>query len=164
MRITGRGAAAGVSAVVVLVSAIGLVYEPPGASGTVPAVKYQPIAGEVAAVVPRVAKAAPAPKPQTLLERKGLTTTARAVRWCESRDSYKRGNGGAYQFIDSTWHAVTGLRGHAQQYPAAVQDRAFVKLWNGGRGARNWSPSRSCWIDKLDRPLDQPIRESESHQ
>jgi len=72
------------------------------------------------------------------------------IRRCESSNNYRAQNShstasGAYQFINGTWRGVTGLPGSAKDYPPAVQDRAFVKLWAGGRGAHNWNASRSCW-------------------
>jgi uncharacterized coiled-coil protein SlyX len=62
---------------------------------------------------------------------------------CESGGSYTKKNpnssaSGRYQFIDSTWRAVTGLPGSARDYPPSVQDEAARKLWNGGKGASNW--------------------------
>jgi murein DD-endopeptidase MepM/ murein hydrolase activator NlpD len=50
------------------------------------------------------------------------------------------GASGLYQFMDSTWHSVTGLPGKASQYSAAVQTAAALKLqaqagwapWGGG--------------------------------
>lgn len=85
------------------------------------------------------------------LGRGGPTPAVAAqIRRCESGGNYRAQNAhssasGAYQFIDGTWHGVTGLPGHARDYPAATQDRAFVKLWAGGRGAHNWDASRRCW-------------------
>lgn len=52
---------------------------------------------------------------------------------------------GAYQFIDGTWEWVTGLPAPARAHPPAVQDAAFAELYDGGRGAHHWDPSRSCW-------------------
>jgi hypothetical protein len=51
---------------------------------------------------------------------------------------------GAYQFLDSTWRAVTGLTGHASDYPPAVQDAAFLALFDGGRGRHQWSTYGYC--------------------
>ena len=72
------------------------------------------------------------------------------VRQCESGGNYRAQNphssaSGAYQFIDATWAHATGLRPPASAYSPAVQDRAFVKLWDGGRGAHHWNASRHCW-------------------
>jgi hypothetical protein len=72
------------------------------------------------------------------------------IRRCESGGNYRAQNShstasGAYQFINDTWRGVTGLPGSAKDYPPAVQDRAFIKLWAGGRGAHNWDASRHCW-------------------
>lgn len=45
---------------------------------------------------------------------------------------------GRYQFISSTWEWVTGLPAPARAYPLWRQQEAFVKLWDGGRGASHW--------------------------
>lgn len=52
---------------------------------------------------------------------------------------------GAFQFIDSTWEWVTGLEPPARAYPLEVQEQAFWTLWDDGRGASHWAPSRYCW-------------------
>jgi len=46
---------------------------------------------------------------------------------------------GKWQFLDSTWHSVTGLPGSASDYDEATQDAAARELWNGGAGAGNWA-------------------------
>lgn len=78
-----------------------------------------------------------------------------SVRLCiiarESGGNYRAQNrystaSGAYQFIDGTWRAVTGLPGSAKDYPAAVQDAAFYKLFDNGRGRGHWNyPPKQCW-------------------
>jgi peptidoglycan hydrolase CwlO-like protein len=45
---------------------------------------------------------------------------------------------GYYQMLDSTWHGLGGGTPHAYQASKAEQDRLAARLWNGGRGARNW--------------------------
>ncbi len=72
------------------------------------------------------------------------------IRRCESGGNYRAQNShstasGAYQFVNATWTGVTGLAPPASAYSPATQDRAFVKLWAGGAGARNWNASRRCW-------------------
>lgn len=72
------------------------------------------------------------------------------IRECESHGNYRAENGvstasGAYQFVDGTWRSVTGLQPPASAYSRAVQDRAAVKLWAGGKGAHHWAASRHCW-------------------
>lgn len=52
---------------------------------------------------------------------------------------------GLYQFINGTWTSVTGLPGPASAYSTATQTAAFWELWDGGRGAHHWDPSRHCW-------------------
>lgn len=42
---------------------------------------------------------------------------------------------GGYQFDDQTWHAATGLSGHASDYPPSVQDHAFQHWYPGHPGA-----------------------------
>jgi hypothetical protein len=51
---------------------------------------------------------------------------------------------GLFQFLDSTWRAVTGLAGRAMDAPVSVQIAAFYKLWNGGRGANQWTTAHKC--------------------
>ena len=46
------------------------------------------------------------------------------------------GASGLYQFMDSTWHSVTGLPGKASQYSPAVQTAAALKL----QAEAGWSP------------------------
>lgn len=80
----------------------------------------------------------------------GVGGIAAHVRRCESGGNYRAENAhssasGAYQFIDATWTGTTGLRPPASAYAPAVQDRAFAKLWAGGRGAHHWNASRGCW-------------------
>jgi septal ring factor EnvC (AmiA/AmiB activator) len=48
------------------------------------------------------------------------------------------GASGYYQFIPSTWKGMGGSTKHAYQAGKAEQDRLAAKLWDGGRGARNW--------------------------
>lgn len=45
---------------------------------------------------------------------------------------------GYYQFIPSTWKGMGGSTTHAYQASKAEQDRLAARLWDGGRGARNW--------------------------
>ncbi len=45
---------------------------------------------------------------------------------------------GKWQFLDSTWHAVTGLPGSASDYDEATQDAAAAKLYDGGAGCAAW--------------------------
>lgn len=91
-----------------------------------------------------------------------LTGAALAVADCESGDILKDGSAavgswrakaenprssasGAFQAVTSTWEGVTGLPAPASAYPMDVQLAFFEKLWDGGRGASHWAPSRSCW-------------------
>jgi peptidoglycan hydrolase CwlO-like protein len=48
------------------------------------------------------------------------------------------GASGYYQFIPATWRGLGGSTPHAYQASKAEQDRLAARLWDGGRGARNW--------------------------
>lgn len=49
------------------------------------------------------------------------------------------GHTGHYQFSDPTFHyASGGLSGHASDWPPAVQDRAFLRLFDNGVGRHQW--------------------------
>lgn len=48
------------------------------------------------------------------------------------------GASGYYQFMPATWRGMGGSTPHAYQASKAEQDRLAAKLWDGGRGARNW--------------------------
>lgn len=86
-------------------------------------------------------------------------TPADAIGWCESRNRYDAENpdssaSGRWQFIAATWRAITGLEPPASAWPPSVQRRAFLALWNDGRGARHWAPSRHCWEPLLTGAAD----------
>ncbi|MBJ7521434.1 MAG: transglycosylase family protein [Solirubrobacteraceae bacterium] len=66
-----------------------------------------------------------------------------AVVQCESGGQNLPPNAGAqasgyYQFIPSTWQGMGGSTKHAYQASKAEQDRLAARLWDNGRGARNW--------------------------
>ena len=90
---------------------------------------------------------APAPAPVVVVTDATSTNTENwaCIRWHESRDTYTEAGGGAYQFEDGTWHAVTGLSGEAQNYSPAVQDSAALKLF-GMRGWQPWSTAVLCGL------------------
>lgn len=74
---------------------------------------------------------------------------AACIRKYESGGNYRAENpsssaSGAYQFIDSTWRAITGRSDRAKDAPPAVQDAAFYELWDGGRGAHHWVTASRC--------------------
>ena len=48
------------------------------------------------------------------------------------------GASGYYQFMPATWKGLGGSTPNAYQAPKAEQDRLAARLWDGGRGARNW--------------------------
>lgn len=81
----------------------------------------------------------------------GFTDVQRCIRRHESHRDYNvvaYYNGvrysGAWQFADATWEWVTGLPAPASSYSKAVQDKAFLKLWNNGAGASHWSTAEGC--------------------
>lgn len=78
------------------------------------------------------------------------TIASTTVAHCESGNRALLKNpassaSGIWQFLDGTWEWVTGLEPPARAYPRHIQRAAFDKLWNGGRGASHWEPSRYCW-------------------
>jgi hypothetical protein len=48
------------------------------------------------------------------------------------------GASGYYQFMVATWRGLGGSTPQAYQASKAEQDRLAARLWDGGRGARNW--------------------------
>lgn len=48
------------------------------------------------------------------------------------------GASGYYQFMVATWKGLGGSTPQAYQASKAEQDRLAAKLWDNGRGARNW--------------------------
>lgn len=48
------------------------------------------------------------------------------------------GASGYYQFMPATWRGLGGSTPNAYQASKAEQDRLAAKLWDQGRGARNW--------------------------
>ena len=67
------------------------------------------------------------------------------IRQHESGGNYAVGNGGAYQFEFGTWNRLTGLPSPAQDYPAAVQDAAALKLYSQ-RGWEPWTTRYVCGL------------------
>jgi hypothetical protein len=76
------------------------------------------------------------------------------VRHCESGGDYRAENGrssasGAWQFLNGTWSAVTGLPAPASAYPRHVQDWAAALLLtrlDGDPGrSMGWRASARCW-------------------
>lgn len=85
-----------------------------------------------------------------------LPYEARKVGYCESGlrnvKNPVSSASGYFQFIDSTWRTTTGLPAPASEYPLEIQLDAFLTLWDGGRGASHWAPSRYCW--SVEEPWD----------
>lgn len=79
-----------------------------------------------------------------------LTGIAGRISYCESggrnSDNPVSSASGYFQFIDSTWSWVTNLPPPAKAYSYEQQKEAFLKLWDEGRGASHWQPSRYCWV------------------
>ncbi|MCW3038321.1 MAG: hypothetical protein JWM31_226, partial [Solirubrobacterales bacterium] len=48
------------------------------------------------------------------------------------------GASGYYQFMPATWRGLGGSTPNAYQASKAEQDRLAARLWDHGRGARNW--------------------------
>jgi Transglycosylase-like domain len=94
---------------------------------------------------------APAPAPVAAPSAGGSDATSTntpdwaCIRQHESGGNYGVGNGGAYQFELGTWTALTGLPSPAQDYPAAVQDAAALKLYSQ-RGWEPWSTRYVCGL------------------
>jgi septal ring factor EnvC (AmiA/AmiB activator) len=66
------------------------------------------------------------------------------IRQLESGNNYAAPNGGAYQFLDSTWHSL-GYTGSAQDYPPAVQDKAARDL-QARSGWGQWAVAPRCGL------------------
>jgi pyruvate/2-oxoglutarate dehydrogenase complex dihydrolipoamide acyltransferase (E2) component len=92
---------------------------------------------------------APAPVPAPTAGGSDATSTNTpdwaCIRQHESGDNYSIGNGGAYQFELSTWTGLTGLPSPAEDYPAAVQDAAALKLYSQ-RGWEPWTTRYVCGL------------------
>jgi hypothetical protein len=106
-------------------------------------------AAAAAAAAPVQAVAAPAPAPAPAVGGSDATSTNTAdwacIRQHESGDDYAVGNGGAYQFELGTWTSLTGLPSPAEDYPAAVQDAAALRLYSQ-RGWEPWTTRYVCGL------------------
>jgi hypothetical protein len=102
----------------------------------------------VAAPAPAPAPA-PTPPPSPAGGGSDATSTNTAdwacIRQHESGGNYAIGNGGAYQFELGTWSSLTGLPSPAEDYPAAVQDAAALKLYSQ-RGWEPWTTRYVCGL------------------
>jgi hypothetical protein len=92
----------------------------------------------VASVAPVVAAPAPAGSPLSMDE------AFACIRQLESGNNYAAPNGGAYQFLDTTWHSL-GYTGSAQDYPPAVQDQAARDL-QARSGWGQWAVAPRCGL------------------
>jgi hypothetical protein len=117
------------------------------------AAQRQQAAAQAAAAAPAAARTvatpAPAPLPVPVAGGSDATSTNTpdwaCIRQHESGGNYSIGNGGAYQFELSTWTALTGLPAPAEDYPAAVQDSAALKLYSQ-RGWEPWTTRYVCGL------------------
>ena len=64
------------------------------------------------------------------------------IRNLESGNNYSAPGGGAYQFLDSTWHAL-GYSGSAQDAPPEQQDAAAQQLQQRA-GWDQWTTAKRC--------------------
>jgi len=64
------------------------------------------------------------------------------IRQLESGNNYSAPGGGAYQFLDSTWHAM-GYSGTASDAPPTQQDEAAVRLQQQA-GWGQWTTAGRC--------------------
>jgi hypothetical protein len=64
------------------------------------------------------------------------------IRQLESGNNYSAPGGGAYQFLDSTWHAL-GYSGTASDAPPEQQDQAAVRLQQQA-GWDQWTTAKRC--------------------
>ncbi len=104
-------------------------------------------AAAAAAAARAVPVATPAPAPSGGASDATSTNTAdwACIRQHESSGNYAAGNGGAYQFEFGTWNGLTGLPSPAQDYSAAVQDAAALKLYSQ-RGWEPWTTRYVCGL------------------
>ena len=89
------------------------------------------------------------PAPTTSAPRKpapessaSVDETFACIRQLESGNNYKSPGGGAYQFLDSTWHSL-GYTGTASDYPPEVQDEAALRLL-ARSGWGQWTTAPLC--------------------
>lgn len=71
-----------------------------------------------------------------------IDATFACIRQLESGNNYQSPGGGAYQFLDSTWHSL-GYTGTASDAPPAVQDEAARRLL-ARSGWSQWSTAPLC--------------------
>jgi len=71
-----------------------------------------------------------------------LGGTFACIRQMESSDNYSEPGGGAYQFLDSTWHSL-GQPGTASDAPPWVQDAMAVELQQRS-GWSQWTTAPLC--------------------
>jgi multidrug efflux pump subunit AcrA (membrane-fusion protein) len=102
---------------------------------------------KAAAVVASAPRSAPAPRsfngwPPMPPGWQPLGGTWACIRQMESGDNYSEPGGGAYQFLDSTWHSL-GQPGTASDAPPWVQDAMAVELQQRS-GWSQWTTAPMC--------------------
>jgi Transglycosylase-like domain len=113
--------------------------------------QQQQAAAQAAAAAAAAAQAVTAATPAPAASGGGSDATSTntadwaCIRQRESGGNYAVGNGGAYQFELGTWNSLTGLPSPAQDYPAAVQDAAALKLYSE-RGWEPWTTRYVCGL------------------
>jgi hypothetical protein len=104
--------------------------------------RARPVVVPVGSVAPiavaPVAPVAPAGSPLSMDE------AFACIRQLESGNNYAAPNGGAYQFLDSTWQSL-GYTGSAQDHPPAVQDQAAREL-QARSGWGQWTVAPRCGL------------------
>lgn len=100
-------------------------------------------AGAATRVSPLAATAPVSTTPgQILLVAPSLADAFACIRQLESGGNYASPGGGAYQFLDSTWHSL-GYVGTASDAPPAAQDEAAVTL-QARSGWSQWATAPLC--------------------
>jgi hypothetical protein len=117
------------------------------AAAAAAAARSRPVATPAATPAPPTPPTPPAPAPSAGGSDATSTNTPdwACIRQHESGGNYSVGNGGAYQFELGTWTALTGLPSPAEDYPAAVQDSAALKLY-AQRGWEPWTTRHVCGL------------------
>ena len=108
------------------------VYEPPSPQGRTTGSGAEPPAGDMPAVMNRIAGCESGSGPNS-----PGSYTAQNPRSSAS---------GRYQFLDSTWQGLDAAEGYSRAVyaPPAVQDAAARELYSQA-GTTPWNASRSCW-------------------
>jgi septal ring factor EnvC (AmiA/AmiB activator) len=98
-------------------------------------------ASQPAAAAPSVLAASSKPAPRAVLS---MEEAFACIRQLESGNNYSSPSGGAYQFLDETWHSL-GYDGAAEDHPPAAQDYAARQLQSRS-GWGQWSVAPLCGL------------------